>query len=84
MDRSAVLDRMRVKGQELLEIDPDRMTEDASFVDDLEVDSLDIVEYVMALEDEFGIELPEDELTDAKNIGALLDVVHAKTATATA
>ena len=82
MDRSAVLDRMRAKGQELLDIDPARMTEDASLVDDLEVDSLDIVEFVMALEDEFGIELPEDELVDAKNVGDLLTVVHAKTAAA--
>ena len=55
---------------------------EASLKDDLEVDSLDIVEYVMALEDEFGVELPEEELDGAKNISDLVDVVVAKTAQA--
>lgn len=78
MTRSEILDRMRGKAVELLDVKPDAFVESASLVDDLEVDSLDVVEYVMALEDEFGIELPEDELDGAKDIGALLDVVEKK------
>ena len=78
MERAEVLERMRKTGATTLDLDPARMTEDASLVEDLEVDSLDVVEYVMALEDDLGVELPEDELGDAKNIGDLLDVVHAK------
>ena len=81
MERTEVLEIVRAKGNELLGLEPAAMTEGASLVDDLDVDSLDLVEYVMAIEDELSIELPEDELTGAKNIGDLVDIVHAKTLT---
>ena len=44
-----------------LEVDAEKVTMDASFVDDLGADSLDVVELVMAFEDEFGVEIPEEE-----------------------
>ena len=78
MERSEVLDVMRSKAVELLEVDADAVQLDKSFVHDLEVDSLSLVEYTMDLEDVFGIELPEEELTDLKTIGAFVDLVHAK------
>ena len=78
MERSEVLDVMREKAVDMLELEPDAVQEDKSFVDDLQVDSLSLVEYTMDLEDAFGIELPEDELTDLKTIGAFVDLIMVK------
>ena len=78
MERSEVLDVMREKAVEMLEVEPDAVQEDRSFVEDLKVDSLSLVEYTMDLEDAFGIELPEDELTDLKTIGAFVDLIMTK------
>ncbi len=78
MERTEVLDVMREKAVEMLEVEPDAVQEDKSFVDDLKVDSLSLVEYTMDLEDAFGIELPEDELTDLTTIGAFVDLIMTK------
>ena len=78
MERSEVFETMRDKAVELLEVAADDVQDDKSFVHDLEVDSLSLVEYTMDLEDVFGIELPEEELSDLKTIGAFVDLVHAK------
>ena len=78
MERAEVFGTMRDKAVELLEVAADDVQDDKSFVDDLEVDSLSLVEYTMDLEDVFGIELPEEELADLKTIGAFVDLVHAK------
>ncbi len=66
---------MRDKAVDLLEVDPDDVQEDRSFVDDLHVDSLSLVEYTMDLEDALGIELPEEELSGLTTIGGFLDVI---------
>lgn len=78
MNRDEVLDVMRHKAVEMLEVDPDAVQPDKSFVADLEVDSLSLVEYTMELEDEFDISLPEEELTDITTIGAFLDLIMNK------
>jgi len=83
MERSEVMQVMKDKAVEMLEVPPEAVQDDKSFVDDLEVDSLSLVEYTMELEDVFGIDLPEDELTDLKTIGAFADLITAKTAAAT-
>lgn len=75
-----MLQVMRDKAVELLEVEPDAVQEDKSFVQDLDVDSLSLVEYTMDLEDALGIELPEDELTDLTTIGAFLDLIMTKVA----
>ena len=80
MERAEVLQVLRDKAVELLEVDADAVQEDRSFVDDLGVDSLSLVELTMALEDELGITLPEDELADVATIGAFVDVIVAKVA----
>ncbi len=79
MERAEVLQVLRDKAVEMLEVEADQVQEDKSFVSDLEVDSLSLVEFTMELEDAFGIELPEEELTDVKTIGAFVDVILAKT-----
>ena len=57
---------------EQLGVDADEVTPDASFTDDLGADSLDIVELVMAFEEEFGIEIPDE---DAEKIGRVKEAV---------
>ena len=78
MERAEVLQVLREKAVEMLEVEADQVQEDKSFVDDLQVDSLSLVEFTMELEDTLGIELPEEELTDVKTIGAFVDVLLAK------
>lgn len=78
MERAEVLQVLRDKAVEMLEVEADAVQEDKSFVEDLEVDSLSLVEYTMELEDTLGIELPEEDLVDVKTIGAFLDVILAK------
>ncbi len=58
---------------EQLGVDEEEVTEQASFVDDLGADSLDIVELVMALEEEFDLEIPDE---DAEKIGTVTDAVN--------
>lgn len=82
MERAEVMQVMRDKAEELLEVPGDDLQEDKSFVDDLKVDSLSLVEYTMDLEDALGIELPEEELTDLKTIGSFLDLIMTKLDTA--
>ncbi len=58
---------------EQLEVDPEIITPDASFIDDLEADSLDIVELMMELEETFDIEIPDE---DAEKISTVADAVE--------
>lgn len=57
---------------EQLGVEADEVTDEASFTDDLGADSLDIVELVMAFEEEFGIEIPDE---DAEKIGRVNDAI---------
>lgn len=68
-----VLERVRDIIVEQLGVDPEEVTLDASFTDDLGADSLDIVELVMAFEEEFDLEIPDE---DAEKIGTVGDAVN--------
>ena len=63
---------------EVLSVDESAVVKDAKFGDDLDADSLDLVELVMALEEEFGIEVPEEELEGVETIGQAYDLVVGK------
>ena len=78
MERAEVLQVVRERAVELLEVEAEAVQEDKSFVDDLEVDSLSLVEFTMELEDVLGVELPEDELTGLTTIGGLVDLIVSK------
>ena len=65
--------RVREIVAEQLERDVNEVTNEASFIDDLGADSLDIVELVMKMEEEFGIEIPDD---DAEKIKTVNDVIQ--------
>ena len=64
-----VLERVREIVVEPLGVDPDEVTNEASFVDDLGADSLDQVELVMALEEEFDLEIPDEDAEKITNVG---------------
>ena len=68
-----IFDRVKNIIADKLSVDVDEITIDSSFVDDLGADSLDIVELVMALEDEFDLEIPDE---DAEKIASVSDVVE--------
>jgi len=63
---------------EVLSVSDDQVTEDAKFGDDLDADSLDLVELVMALEEEFGIEVPEEDLEGIETVGQAFSLVTNK------
>ncbi len=75
---SDTLDRFTTLAVQVLSVEPAQVVREASFADDLEADSLDLAELVMALEDEFDITVEEDELEDIKTVGQALDMVTAK------
>ncbi|MBR9808844.1 MAG: acyl carrier protein [Alphaproteobacteria bacterium] len=66
---SDVLERVKKIVVENLDVDCDKVVESASFIDDLGADSLDLVELVMAFEEEFNIEIPDDVQESIRTVG---------------
>lgn len=66
---SDVFERVKKIVVENLDVDNDKVTEAASFIDDLGADSLDLVELVMAFEEEFNIEIPDDVQENIRTVG---------------
>lgn len=77
MDRSDALTALRSAAADVLQVEPDNVVESASFAEDLDADSLDLVELVMQLEDSLGLTIEEDELADVRTVGDALDVIIA-------
>jgi len=73
---SDVADRVKKIVVEHLGVEEDKVTESASFIDDLGADSLDTVELVMAFEEEFGIEIPDEDAENIMTVGAAVDYVE--------
>ncbi|MCQ2615022.1 acyl carrier protein [Helicobacter pylori] len=67
---------MRQVIAEQLEIDASQVTPEAKFVKDLGVDSLDIVELIMALEERFGIEIPDEQAEKIVNVGDVMRYIE--------
>lgn len=63
---------------EQLDVPREEITRDSSFVDDLKADSLDIVELVMALEDEFEVKIPDEDYDKIKTVGNAIDYINGK------
>ena len=63
---------------EVLSVDIAQLTKEASFADDLDADSLDLVELIMSLEEEFGVTVEEEELEGITTIGGAYDLVVGK------
>ena len=63
---------------EVLSVEESQVTKEASFADDLDADSLDLVELVMALEEEFDVTVEEEELEGIETVGAAFDLIKSK------
>lgn len=70
-----MLEQIKKLIAENLEINTDNVTEESSFKDDLGIDSLDLFELVMAMEEEFGIEIPSDDLENMSTIGDVIKYI---------
>ncbi len=82
MDRQEALAQLAEVATDVLGVEPDRVTEDARFKEDLDADSLDLVEFVMGLEEKFSVSVPEEELENITTVGEalnLLDKLGART-----
>lgn len=83
MDRPEVFVRLRTVAVELLDVSIDDFVSNASLRTDLGLDSLDLAEYCLAVEDEFDVRLPEAELHACTNIAEFTDLVVAQTTAST-
>ena len=80
MDEQKIFEEVKKVVVEQLGVNESEVTKEASFVDDLGADSLDTVELVMALEEAFGLEIPDEEAEKIKSVGDTVTYVmsHAK------
>ena len=78
MEVNEVFEKVKGLFIEELGIDSEKITMDAKLEEDLEIDSLGIVEVVMSFEDEFEIEIDDEELTDVGTVGQAVNLLHSK------
>ena len=76
---SGVEDKVKKIIEEKLSVNADQITNDAKFAEDLKADSLDTVELVMALEDEFGLDIPDEEADKIKTVQDAINYIESKT-----
>lgn len=73
-----IFERVKKVTVEELDVKPEEISMEASFTDDLGADSLDVVELVMAFEDEFEIDIPDEEVGEIKTVGNAVDYITKK------
>ena len=71
------LEKMQAIVADILGVDPEEVTEDKNFADDLGANSLDRMEIVMQIEDELGIQVPDDQLEKIVTVGDALEAINA-------
>ena len=72
-----MLEKMKEMIADQLSVDEDKITLESNFKEDLDADSLDVFELVRALEEEYGIEIPSEELESLTTVGAIIDYLKA-------
>lgn len=80
MSKEDIFDKVKKIVAEQLSVDPSEVTPEASFANDLGADSLDTVELVMALEEEFDIEIPDEAAEGIATVQAAVDYIQDKVA----
>lgn len=75
MERDELLKKVKAIVADKLSIGEDQVTEEASFIEDLGADSLDTVELVMALEDEFNLDIPDEDAEKLTTVGKAIDYI---------
>tara|TARA_B100000579_G_scaffold385717_1_gene356993 strand:- start:340 stop:582 length:243 start_codon:yes stop_codon:yes gene_type:complete len=78
METNEVFEKVKGLFVEDLGIDESKVTMEAKLEEDLEIDSLGIIEVVMAFEDEFEIEIDDEELSDVSTVGQAVSLLHSK------
>ena len=71
-----VLEKVKMILAEQLEVEEDTITTDTDIQDDLSADSLDVVDLIMSLEDEFEIEVPDEDIEKLRTVGALVSYIE--------
>lgn len=78
MSNDESFERFKECAVEVLQVPADKITRDARFSEDLDADSLDLVELVMALEEQFDVSVEETELEDIETVGQAYDLIASK------
>jgi len=78
VDSDAAFEKFRECAVEVLQVPADKVTKEARFADDLDADSLDLVELVMALEESFDVTVEETELEDIETVGQAFQLISGK------
>jgi len=80
MTRDEILTSIKDILVDTLGVDEDKVTEEARFQEDLETDSLDLVELVMTMEEKFGLKITDEEAAEIKTVGDAVDFVEQRSA----
>jgi acyl carrier protein len=78
VERDAAFETFKKCAVEVLQVEPDKVTMEARFGDDLDADSLDLVELVMALEENFDVTVDESELEGIETVGQAFNLIASK------
>ena len=73
-----MLEKIKSIVADQLGVDEDQVTEDASFIDDLGADALDTVELIMAFEEEFDVEIPDEDAQKIKTVKDVIEYIESK------
>jgi acyl carrier protein len=76
MSENVTFERLRDIIADTLKVDKEKVTREASFQDDLKADSLDLVELIMAFEDEYGVEIPDEDAQKIRTVNQALEYVQ--------
>ena len=72
-----VLEKVKAILAEQFDVEEDKVTADTDLQEDLGADTLDVVDLLMSIEDEFGVEVPDEEIENIKTVGALVSYIEA-------
>ncbi|NPB03487.1 MAG: acyl carrier protein [Thermotogae bacterium] len=78
MDRNEILAKIRDIVVEELGVTPDKVTENARFIEDLGADSIAVMELVMKMEEEFGLSIPDEDIEKLRTVGDVVEYVLSK------
>lgn len=73
-----VFEKLRDMICDQLDLDPENVTEESLIIDDLGADSLDIVDLVMTIEEEFNVEVPDEEIENIRTVGDVVKFIEAR------
>ncbi len=77
MKKEEIFNKISAMIADNFDIDQDKITKDTDFTNDLDADSIDLVEFILQLEDEFGAEIPDEEAEKIKTVGDAVAYVKA-------